>query len=64
MSDNRSFASRVGLGNELEVRRIGDGAMQLTGAQVWGEYPDRNAGIALLREVVELGITFIDTADV
>jgi len=64
MSDTRSFASRVALGNELEVRRIGYGAMQLTGAQVWGEYPDRKAGIALLQEVVELGITFIDTADV
>jgi pyridoxine 4-dehydrogenase len=38
--------------------------MQLTGTQVWGDYPDREAGIALLRGAVERGVTFIDTADV
>ncbi len=38
--------------------------MQLTGDHVWGEYPDRDGAIALLRSVVESGITFIDTADV
>src|SRR5882757_7451592 len=38
--------------------------MQLTGPKVWGEYPDRDGGIALLKEVVEAGIKFIDTADV
>src|SRR5450755_841855 len=52
------------IGAELDVSRIGYGAMQLTGDQVWGEYPDRNGAIALLRGVVESGITFIDTADV
>jgi pyridoxine 4-dehydrogenase len=38
--------------------------MQLTGPKVWGEYPDHDKGIALLREVVAEGVTFIDTADV
>ena len=52
------------IGGDLIVGRVGFGAMQLTGDQVWGDYPDRDAGIALLRSVVELGITFIDTADV
>jgi aryl-alcohol dehydrogenase-like predicted oxidoreductase len=38
--------------------------MQLTGPKVWGEYPDRDGAIALLREVVAQGVTYIDTADV
>jgi aryl-alcohol dehydrogenase-like predicted oxidoreductase len=54
----------VTIGGELTVGRIGYGAMKLTGSQVWGDYPDRDAGIALLREVIERGVTFIDTADV
>jgi aryl-alcohol dehydrogenase-like predicted oxidoreductase len=52
------------IGGDLTVGRVGFGAMRLTGEQVWGDYPDRDAGIALLRSVVELGVTFIDTADV
>jgi aryl-alcohol dehydrogenase-like predicted oxidoreductase len=36
----------------------------LTGDQVWGDYPDHDGGIALLRHVVDSGVTFIDTADV
>ena len=54
----------ITIGGDLVVGRIGFGAMQLTGTQVWGEYPDRDGGIALLRQVVEAGVTFIDTADV
>ena len=57
-------APTVTIGDELTVGRIGYGAMQLTGSKVWGDYPDRDRGIALLREVVDAGITFIDTADV
>jgi len=52
------------IGGDLTVGRVGFGAMRLTGDQVWGDYPDREAGSALLRSVVELGVTFIDTADV
>jgi pyridoxine 4-dehydrogenase len=46
------------------VGNIGYGAMQLTGPKVWGEYPDHDHGVALLRQVVDEGVTFIDTADV
>ncbi len=52
------------IGGDLTVGRIGYGAMQLTGPKVWGEYPDHNRGVAILREVVAHGVTFIDTADV
>ena len=54
----------VTIGGDLTVGRIGYGAMQLTGPKVWGEYPDHDHGVALLREVVAAGVTFIDTADV
>jgi pyridoxine 4-dehydrogenase len=50
-------------GIEFASNRLGYGAMRLTGAGMWGEFPDREAGIALLRRVVEAGTTFIDTAD-
>jgi aryl-alcohol dehydrogenase-like predicted oxidoreductase len=56
--------STVTIGGELAVGRIGYGAMQLTGPKVWGEYPEHEQGIDLLREVVGAGVTFIDTADV
>jgi pyridoxine 4-dehydrogenase len=53
----------IELGGDLAVGRIGYGAMRLTGPNLWGEYADRDAGIALLRQVVEAGVTLIDTAD-
>jgi aryl-alcohol dehydrogenase-like predicted oxidoreductase len=56
--------STVTIGGKLTVGRIGYGAMQLTGPKVWGEYPEHEQGIGLLREVVGAGVTFIDTADV
>jgi pyridoxine 4-dehydrogenase len=52
------------LGGDLSVGPIGYGAMQLTGPKVWGEYPDHDGAVALLREVIAEGVTFIDTADV
>jgi pyridoxine 4-dehydrogenase len=61
---NSGSLPEVTIGGELNVGRVGFGAMQLTGPQVWGDYPDRDAGIALLRQVVDHGVTFIDTADV
>ncbi|KRB85478.1 oxidoreductase [Sphingomonas sp. Root710] len=45
------------------VRRIGYGAMQLAGANVWGPPADRAGAVALLREAVALGINHIDTCD-
>jgi aryl-alcohol dehydrogenase-like predicted oxidoreductase len=58
------IAETVTIGGDLTVGRVGYGAMQLTGPKVWGEYPDHDHGVALLREVGAAGVTFIDTADV
>jgi len=48
---------------DLEVTRVGYGAMQLAGPGVFGPPKDRDAAIAVLREAVSIGITHIDTAD-
>ena len=51
------------MAEDLTVTRIGYGAMQLAGPGVFGPPKDRDAAIAVLREVIELGITHIDTSD-
>jgi pyridoxine 4-dehydrogenase len=48
---------------ELRVRRLGFGAMRLTGPGTWGEPSDRPAAKRVLRRAVELGMNLIDTAD-
>jgi len=48
---------------DLELTRVGYGAMQLAGPGVFGPPEDRDAAIAVLRTAVDLGITHIDTAD-
>ena len=51
------------LGGELQVHRLGYGAMRVTGPGIWGPPPDREEALRTLRRVPELGIDFIDTAD-
>ncbi len=47
---------------DLEVRRLGYGAMRLPGKDVWGEPDDPEQARAVLRRAIELGVNFIDTA--
>lgn len=51
------------IGGDLEVRRLGFGAMRITGEGIWGPPDDPEEAKRLLRRVVELGIDLIDTAD-
>ncbi|ONH33230.1 aldo/keto reductase [Pseudofrankia asymbiotica] len=51
------------IGGDLPVRRLGYGAMQITGPGVWGPPADPDGAIRVLRHAVELGVNFIDTAD-
>jgi pyridoxine 4-dehydrogenase len=53
----------VNLGGELTVAQLGYGAMQLTGRGIWGPPADPDECVRVLRRAVELGVTFIDTAD-
>lgn len=55
--------STLTLGGELEVERMGFGAMRITGAGIWGEPEDPAAARDLLRRVAEAGVNLIDTAD-
>jgi pyridoxine 4-dehydrogenase len=56
-------AGDISLGNKFFVRRLGFGAMRLTGEGIWGPPKDRKRAIAVLHRAVELGVNFIDTAD-
>lgn len=58
-----TFTLGAGGTDPLTVRRLGFGAMRITGAGIWGDPPDHDTAIAVLRRAVELGVDFIDTAD-
>jgi pyridoxine 4-dehydrogenase len=51
------------IGDDLQVRRLGFGAMRLTGPGIWGEPKDPEEAVRVLRRAVELGVNFVDTAD-
>ena len=51
------------IGGDLEVRRLGFGAMRITGDGIWGPPDDPDEARRLLRRVVDIGIDLIDTAD-
>ncbi|MFL5866205.1 MAG: aldo/keto reductase [Thermoleophilaceae bacterium] len=51
------------LGGDLEVKRLGFGAMRITGDGIWGPPDDPEEAKRLLRRVVERGVNLIDTAD-
>ncbi|MFF5216385.1 aldo/keto reductase [Micromonospora sp. NPDC000442] len=51
------------IGGDLQVDRLGYGAMQITGPGVWGDPKDPAEAVRVLRRAYELGVTFIDTAD-
>ena len=50
-------------GTSLNVNRMGYGAMQLAGPEVWGPPRDVDAAVALLRGAVAAGVNHIDTSD-
>jgi len=50
-------------GTTMNLNRMGYGAMQLAGPQVWGPPRDMDAAVAVLREAVEAGANHIDTSD-
>lgn len=50
-------------GTSMSVHRMGYGAMQLAGPEVWGPPKDVDAAIAVLREAIATGVNHIDTSD-
>ena len=64
--DTTTLVARSGtfaIGGDLPVHRLGFGAMRLTGEGIWGDPDDPDEAVRVLRRAVELGVTFIDTAD-
>ncbi|MFW2392524.1 MAG: aldo/keto reductase [Alphaproteobacteria bacterium] len=51
------------IGGEIDIHRLGFGAMQITGAGVWGEPEDRPEALRVLERLPALGVNFIDTAN-
>jgi pyridoxine 4-dehydrogenase len=60
ISDESAGTTTLG---DLTVRRLGYGAMRITGYGIWGPPEDHDESIAVLRRAVELGVNLIDTAD-
>ena len=63
MATATQTATTFRLGGDMEIHRLGFGAMRLTGEGIWGEPKDREECKRVLRRAVELGVNFIDTAD-
>ena len=51
------------VGGEIEIHRLGFGAMRITGKGIWGPPEDKPEAIRTLKRLPELGIDFVDTAD-
>src|SRR3984893_10171396 len=51
------------IGGDLEVNRLGFGAMRITGEGIWGWPSNRANAVNVLKRAVELGVNLIDTAD-
>jgi pyridoxine 4-dehydrogenase len=62
-SPNASGSGQFRIGGDIEVNRLGFGAMRITGPGIWGEPEDRDEAIRVLKRLPELGVNFIDTAD-
>jgi aryl-alcohol dehydrogenase-like predicted oxidoreductase len=56
-------SASITIGGDLTVRRLGFGAMRITGPGIWGDPPDHDEALRVLRRAVDLGVNLIDTAD-
>jgi pyridoxine 4-dehydrogenase len=63
MATATETATTFRIGGDMEIHRLGFGAMRITGKGIWDEPQDREECKRVLRRAVELGVDFIDTAD-
>jgi aryl-alcohol dehydrogenase-like predicted oxidoreductase len=63
MTTTATGSGTFSIGGDLEVTRLGYGAMRILGDGIWGPPKDPEAAKAVLRRLPELGVDFIDTAD-
>jgi pyridoxine 4-dehydrogenase len=63
MATTAAASGTFKIGGELEVTRLGFGAMRITGEGIWGPPKDREEALRVLRRLPELGVDLVDTAD-
>jgi pyridoxine 4-dehydrogenase len=63
MATTATASGTFKIGGDLEVTRLGFGAMRITGKGIWGPPADHDQAIAVLKRLPDLGVDFIDTAD-
>ena len=64
MSDiNATASGTFKLGGDIEINRLGYGAMRVTGEGIWGPPDDKEEALRVLKRLPELGVNFVDTAD-
>jgi len=63
MTTTASPSGTFRIGGDLEVARLGFGAMRIVGPGVWGPPADRDEALRVLRALPELGVDLVDTAD-
>src|SRR3954463_1242093 len=63
MATTATSSGTFKIGGDLEVTRLGYGAMRITGDGIWGPPKDHDKAIEVLKKLPELGVDFIDTAD-
>src|SRR3954451_12727385 len=63
MATTATSSGTFKIGGDLEVTRLGYGAMRITGEGIWGPPKDHDQAIEVLKKLPELGVDFIDTAN-
>lgn len=63
MTVKKPYSNTFKLGDDLNINRMGFGAMRITGEGVWGPPKDKEEALKVLKKAIELGVNFIDTAD-
>ncbi|WP_462265603.1 aldo/keto reductase [Mucilaginibacter sp.] len=63
MEKKVSYKETFSVGGDIEVKRLGYGAMRITGKGIWGPPANHQQSVSVLKKAVELGVNFIDTAD-
>src|SRR5438128_1963249 len=63
MITTATAAGTFRIGGEIEVTRLGFGAMRITGEGIWGPPRDHDEAIRVLKRLPEVGVDFVDTAE-
>ena len=62
-TSNATKSGQFRIGGEIQINRLGFGAMRITGRGIWGEPADPPEALRTLKRLPALGVNFIDTAD-